>query len=160
MLCILRHLGVQLRLAYSWARPAILAAGKNGGNVLFSSVSSFSSVSPLSLSFISPTILSISLLPFSRRQHKMTHKGLRVDKPQHHHLNTLWNTFMILGRNVEQDEATCHIQEWLSHFWSCLPFMCFNLILCPLFNKNTLQNILMILGRNVEQHEMSCCLQE
>ena len=26
--CILRHLGVQLILAYSWARPAILVAGK------------------------------------------------------------------------------------------------------------------------------------
>ena len=24
---------------------------------------------------------------------------------------TLWNTFMILGRNEEQDETTCHIQE-------------------------------------------------
>ena len=23
--------------------------------------------------------------------------------------NTLWNIFMILGRNVEQDETTCHI---------------------------------------------------
>ena len=28
VLCIVRHLGVQLILAYSWARPAILAAGK------------------------------------------------------------------------------------------------------------------------------------
>ena len=26
--CILRHGGVQLRLAYSWARPAILVVGK------------------------------------------------------------------------------------------------------------------------------------
>ena len=26
--CILRHRGVQLILAYSWARPAILVAGK------------------------------------------------------------------------------------------------------------------------------------
>ena len=25
--------------------------------------------------------------------------------------NTLWNSFMILGRNVEQDETTCRIQE-------------------------------------------------
>ena len=25
--------------------------------------------------------------------------------------NTLWNIFMILGRNVEQDETTCCIQE-------------------------------------------------
>ena len=25
--------------------------------------------------------------------------------------NTLWNIFMILGRNVEQDETMCRIQE-------------------------------------------------
>ena len=25
--------------------------------------------------------------------------------------NTLWNIFTILGRNIEQDETTCHIQE-------------------------------------------------
>ena len=25
--------------------------------------------------------------------------------------NTLWNIFMILGRNVEQDKITCHVQE-------------------------------------------------
>ena len=24
---------------------------------------------------------------------------------------TLWNIFMILGRNVEHDQRTCHIQE-------------------------------------------------
>ena len=29
--CILCHRGIQLRLAYSWARPAILAAGKDSG---------------------------------------------------------------------------------------------------------------------------------
>ena len=55
------------------------------GNVFIFSVSSLSFIflSPLSLSFISPTISSISLLPFSQRQHKMTHKGWRVVKPQH-----------------------------------------------------------------------------
>ena len=26
--------------------------------------------------------------------------------------NTQWNFFMILGRNVEQDERTCNVQEW------------------------------------------------
>ena len=26
-------------------------------------------------------------------------------------LNTLWNIFMILGRNIEQDETTCRVQE-------------------------------------------------
>ena len=24
---------------------------------------------------------------------------------------TLWNIFMVLGRNVEQDQMTCHLQE-------------------------------------------------
>ena len=24
---------------------------------------------------------------------------------------TLWNIFIILGRNVEQDQMTCHVQE-------------------------------------------------
>ena len=41
-------------------------------------------VSSLSLSFISSTISSISLLPFSGRWHKMTHKTWRVVKPQNH----------------------------------------------------------------------------
>ena len=26
-------------------------------------------------------------------------------------LNTLWNIFLILDRNVEQDKMVCHIQE-------------------------------------------------
>ena len=47
--CILRHWCVQLILAYSWARPAILVAGKGRGE-------SFYSVSSLSLSFISSTL--------------------------------------------------------------------------------------------------------
>ena len=53
MSCILHHRGVQLILAYSWARPAILVAGKGRGGmflffcfftfipVLFSSLSLF-----------------------------------------------------------------------------------------------------------------------
>ena len=41
--CILRHQGIQLILAYSWARSAILEASKiKGGNVFISSVSSLS----------------------------------------------------------------------------------------------------------------------
>ena len=31
--CILHHRGVQLILAYSWARPAVLAAGKGRGGM-------------------------------------------------------------------------------------------------------------------------------
>ena len=74
--CILRHRGVQLILAYSWARPSIPVAGKGRErNVL--------PLSSLSLSFISSAISSISFLPFYGRRHKMTHKGWRVVKPQH-----------------------------------------------------------------------------
>ena len=71
--CILRHRGVQLRLAYSLARPTNRAAGKDrgGGCFLFSSVSSLSFIflfSPLSLFFISSTISFIYLLAFLRRK--------------------------------------------------------------------------------------------
>ena len=68
--------------------------------------------------------------------------------------NTFWIILILLGRNVEQDETTCYIQEWqlwLSYFWSYLPCLCLNFIWCPLCNSNTLHNILMILGRNIEQ---------
>ena len=76
--CILRHRGVQLILAYNWARPVTLVAGKGrGGMLYFFCFFTFILVrlSYLSLSFISSTISSISFLPFSRRRHKMTHKG-------------------------------------------------------------------------------------
>ena len=84
--CILRHRGVQLILAYNWARPVTLVAGKGrGGMFYFFCFFTFILVrlSYLSLSFISSTISSISFLPFSGRRHKMTHKGWRVVKPQH-----------------------------------------------------------------------------
>ena len=76
--CILRHRGVQLILAYNWARPVTLVAGKGrGGMFYFFCFFTFILVrlSYLSLSFISSTISSISFLPFSGRRHKMTHKG-------------------------------------------------------------------------------------
>ena len=84
--CILRHRGVQLILAYNWARPVTLVTGKGrGGMFYFFCFFTFILVrlSYLSLSFISSTISSISFLPFSGRRHKMTHKGWRVVKPQH-----------------------------------------------------------------------------
>ena len=40
---------------------------------------------------------------------------------------TLWNIFMILGRNVEQDQIMSRVQECqllLSYFWSYLPLFC------------------------------------
>ena len=88
--CILHHWGVQLILAYSWARPAILAAGMGrGGLFLISSESLLSfiflflpcpSLSPPLLSLLSPpflweTTLSLGDYTFSGRRHKMTHKG-------------------------------------------------------------------------------------
>ena len=83
---ILRHRGVQLILAYGWARPAVLVAGKDrGGMFYFFRFFTFIPVplSSLSLSFISSTISSIYFLPFSGRGHKKTHKGWRSVKPQH-----------------------------------------------------------------------------
>ena len=85
VLCILHHRGVQLILAYSWARPAILVVGKVRGGMFLFCFFTFIPVplSSLSLSFISSTLSSISFLPFSGRRHKMTLKGWRVVKPQH-----------------------------------------------------------------------------
>ena len=66
--CILCHRGVQLILAYSWARLAILIAGKGTGECFhFFCFFPFIPVplSSLSVSFISSTISSIDLLsPF------------------------------------------------------------------------------------------------
>ena len=76
----LASLGVQLILAYSWARPAILVAGKGRRGNVFISVSSLLFLFLfLPCSFIS----SFSFLPFSGRRHKMTYKGWHVIKPQH-----------------------------------------------------------------------------
>ena len=85
ILYILCHRGVQLFLACSLTRPAILVAGKGSERMFsFFCFSTFIPVphSSLTLSFIS-TISSISFLPFSGRQYKLTHKGWRVIKPQH-----------------------------------------------------------------------------
>ena len=77
--CILCHQSVQLILAYSWARPAILVAGKGRGGMFlcllflhFHSCSSFF----LFLSFISSTISSFS---FSLSQGDDTKWPTRVD---------------------------------------------------------------------------------
>ena len=112
--CILRHRGVRLILAYSWARPAIPVAGKGREGMFFFLLflhfylCSFSS---LSLSFISLTISSISLLPFSGGWHKMTHKGWRVIKPQHKqgHLFTL-----VLGPSDSVVLKSLKLLGWLN----------------------------------------------
>ena len=90
--CISRHQGIHLVLAYSWAiqktyswaRPAILVAGKGGGGMLlfllflhFHSSSSFFPVPLFHLFYC------LFWGYFSGRRHKMTHKGWRVVKPHH-----------------------------------------------------------------------------
>ena len=60
---------------------------------------------------------------------------------------TLWNSFMIIGRIVEQDQTTFRVQEWqlwLSYFWSYLPLFCLKLISRLLCKWNTLRNILIV----------------
>ena len=99
--CILRHQGVQLILAYSWARPADLLAGMVREELFnFFCICTFIHflLSPLSLSFISSTISSISLLPFSGRRHKLTHKGWRVVKSQHYQMNKFY------ANSIDPDE--------------------------------------------------------
>ena len=80
--CVLRYLGVQLILAYSWARPAILVAGKGRGGMflflLFLHFHSCSSFFPVPLFHLLCYIFYL-FSPF----HKMTYKGLCVIKPQH-----------------------------------------------------------------------------
>ena len=60
--CILHHRGIQLILAYSWARPAVLVAGKGRGGMFF--ISSVSSLSFLFLFLPCPSLSSplLSLL--------------------------------------------------------------------------------------------------
>ena len=82
--------GVQLKLAYSWARPAILVAGKGrGGMFLFLLFLHFHSCSYFFHNRLFHLLYYISFLPFSGRRHKMTHKGWRVVKPQHNQTNLI-----------------------------------------------------------------------
>ena len=65
-------------------------------------------------------------------------------------LDTLWNIFMILSRNLEQpgqDDMTTLAFLLLK----LSPFVLFlKLIQCPCCNSNTLWNILMVFDRNVD----------
>ena len=83
--CILHHRGIQLIWAYSWARPAVLVAGK--GRVFISSVSSLyfcSSFFPVPLFHLFYYVSRPSRFSLSLGDDKMTHKGWHVIKPQHH----------------------------------------------------------------------------
>ena len=81
--CILRHWGVQLILAYSWARPAFLVTGKGTGGMflflLFLRCHSFSFLPCPSLS--SPLLSLLSLFSLSLRDDIKW--PTRVVKPQH-----------------------------------------------------------------------------
>ena len=70
-------------------------------------------------------------------------------------LDTLWNIFMILSRNLEQpgqDDMSCTSMTTLTFLLLKLsPFVLFlKLIPCPHCNSNTLWNILMVFDRNVD----------
>ena len=73
---------------------------------------------------------------------------------------------MVLSRNVEQDQMTCHVQKYNSAFLilALSPFVMsdsdYPLISCPLCKSKTLWNVFMILGRNVEQDQTTCHVQE
>ena len=95
VLCILRHRGIQLILAYSCARLSILVAGKSRGeNVAISSVSSLSFLFLfLSCPYFSSPLLSLLSL-FSLPQGDDTKGPTRVDvslKP-----NTINSLFSLL----------------------------------------------------------------
>ena len=96
VLCVSRHLGVQLILTYSWSRPPILVAGKGReGMFLFLLFLHFHSVStffPGSLFYLFYYLFWL-FLPFSGRRHKKTKKCWCVVKLQHNQIH--WVQFML-----------------------------------------------------------------
>ena len=132
--CILRHWGIQLILAYNWARLPILVADKGrGGMFLFWCFFIFIPVPLfyLSFSFISffpcPSLSSpllslfslsvaddsstISFLPFSGSWHKVTHKGWHVVKPQHNQSKKP-QISCFLGYLHKIPEKQCKLNLW------------------------------------------------
>ena len=91
VLCILHHWGVQLILACSWARPAILVVGKGRGGMflflLFLHFHSCSSFFPVPLFHLLYSLFYL-FSPFLWETTQMTLKGWRVVKPQHNQM--LW----------------------------------------------------------------------
>ena len=75
---------------------------------------------------------------------------------------TLWNNFMILGRNVEQRRT--RMTTLLFLLLALFPFVMsdsdYPLISCPLCKSNTLWNIFMVLSRNEEQDQTTYGVQE
>ena len=107
--CILRHWGIQLILAYSWARPAILAAGKGrGGFFLFLLFLHFHSFSFHPCHSLSSPLL--SLLPlFSLSLGNDTKWPTRVDVSLNpnsiNQTHIFWPKFSLLCPTIKCGEA-------------------------------------------------------
>ena len=120
------------------ARPAVLEADNCGGGWMFLfllfTVIHFP-LSPLSLSFISSAISSISLLPSSGKQHKMTHKGWHVAKPQHNQRPWSDATFCCIwsGCTLFAKAYLSQLIDWLS--WGLMTLQPLWVILCRLPEK-------------------------
>ena len=80
VLCILCHRGVQLVLAYSWARPAILVVGKGrGGKFLFLLFLHFHSFSFLPCPSLSSPLLSLFSISLGDNTKWLTRIGLSLN---------------------------------------------------------------------------------
>ena len=118
MSCILRHQGVQLILAYSWARPAILVAGKGRwGIFLFLLFLHFHSCSFLPCPSFSSSLLSLLSL-FSLSLGDDTKWRTRVDVSLHpntiNHLTateTALNTVGTHYRQISPKTVGCRLRE-------------------------------------------------
>ena len=73
---------------------------------------------------------------------------------------TLWNIFIILGRNVERTRMTTLPDLLLALSPFIMSDNDYPLIWCLLCKSKTLWNIFMILGRNVEPDQTTCRVQE
>ena len=133
---ILHHRGLQLILAYSWARPAILAAGKGIAGMflflLFLHFHSFSFLPCFSLS--SPLLSLLSLFSLSVRVDTKwpTRKGQRVVKPQLNQSINLYTKAMIphdywkCHANIQFIRAMIPLDSWKCHthtlfIWVMIP---------------------------------------
>ena len=118
VLCILRHQGIQLTLAYSWARLFLVAGKGRGECFYFFCFFPFIpvSLSSVSLSFISSTISYISFLPSSGRQYKMILKSWHTNKPQHNQ-----NLILYLGRLSLLTSSNEYLYKYLCHLLTTVP---------------------------------------
>ena len=118
VLCILRHRVVQLKLAYSWARPPVLVAGKSrGGMFLF--LHSFLILFLPFPSFSSPPLTLLSL--FSLSLGDDTKWPTRVDvslNPNTINFSTEKNWYFsclqkhLMGTNRDASDTYPHFVSW------------------------------------------------